>query len=221
MLYCNKCGVEISGTPDYCPLCQGELSGTPENGDAYPHIKSARDGFALALRIIGMLTIAGVLICAAVNYSVSGSLRGWWLYVAGGALSFWISFGAAVRRRGNISKSIVLTSFLVGVTAFLWDWFTGYRGWSLDYVLPIVCCAAMLAMAITARAMNLRIEQYLYYLVLNIVFGIVQLILLLCGVIGFTPLAVACVVASIISLSAILMFNGKALKAEMVRRTHL
>lgn len=221
MLYCKKCGVSIKGRPDFCPLCQGNLSGTPDGCDTFPEIKAKAGRFSLAIRIAAFFSVAAVLICAAVNYSQSGTLIGWWLYVVGGTVSLWLPFGVAMRLRGNVTKSIVFTAALGCVIAFFWDLSTGYRGWSLDIVLPVTCCAAMLVMAIIARILSLHIEQYIYYLIINIIFGIVPLILLFCGVIRFVYPSVACVAASAISLTALLIFEGKALKAEIIRRTHL
>lgn len=221
MLFCEKCGIKVNGRPDFCPLCQATLSGSPDGGDSFPAIKVKTSGFLLAIRIMALVSLAAVFICAAINYSEFGSFRGWWLYVAAGAASLWLPFGVAYRLHGNVTKSIIFTALTSCAVTFFWDLFTGYRGWSLDIVLPSVCCAAMLAMTIVARILKLRIEQYIYYLIIDIVFGIIPLILLLCGVIRFVYPSVACVAASAISLAALLIFEGKALRAEIIRRTHL
>ena len=221
MLYCKKCGVSVDGNPDFCPLCQGELSGVAENASKYPIIKKKNNGFSLSVKICVMLSITAVVICAVINYCLTRSLLGWWLYVLGAVLSFWLSFGAAVKRRGNIAKSIFFTTFVAVFIMCVWDFCTGRRGWSLDFVLPIASCAAMLSMAVIAKIQRLPIEQYIYYLILDIIFGVVPLILILCSVVKFLPLSLACVAASVLSLSALLIFEGKALKAEIIRRTHL
>lgn len=221
MLYCDKCGVSITGNPDFCPLCQGTLSGNAESGSSFPKIKAKKDYFSFALKIAAMASVTAICICIAIDYSKTDSFAGWWLYVAGGILSFWLSFWSALRRRKNIAKSIMFTTFMACLIVFLWDLFTGYKGWAIDYFLPISCCSAMLAMAVTAKVLNLKIEQYIYYLILDIVFGIIPLILILCGVVRFKILCIACVAVSIISLAALLIFQGKALRAEIIRRTHL
>jgi len=41
-----------------------------------------------------------------------------------------------------------------GLVVF-WDWKIGWRGWSLDYAVPILCVAALLVMYITAKVMRL------------------------------------------------------------------
>mgnify|MGYP006926044372 FL=1 len=221
MLYCKNCGVFVDGNPDCCPLCQGELEGEAESGAKYPHILPKKDFFSLSVKIAVMLTVAAVVVCAVADYSITRAPFGWWLYVAAGAISFWFSFSVAVKRRGNIAKSIFFTTLTAALISILWDLGTGWKAWSLNFVLPIASLAAMLAMAIIARIQNLPIEQYIYYLILDIIFGIVPLILIICGAVSFIPLSLACVAASVLSLCALLIFNGKALKAEIIRRTHM
>ena len=141
--------------------------------------------------------------------------------MAAGAASFWFSFSVAVKRRGNIAKSIFFTTLVAAIISILWDLGTGWKAWSLNFVLPIASLSAMLAMAVIARIQNLPIEQYIYYLILDIIFGIIPLILIICGAVSFITLSLACVAASVLSLCALLIFNGKALKAEIIRRTHM
>lgn len=221
MLYCKNCGVFVEGNPEHCPLCQGELEGEAESGAKYPQIAPKKSFFSLSVKIAVMLTVAAVVICAVTDYSITRVPFGWWLYVAAGAASFWFSFSVAVKRRGNIAKSIFFTTLAAAVISILWDLGTGWKAWSLNFVLPIASLSAMLAMAVIARIQNLPIEQYIYYLILDIIFGIIPLILIICGAVSFITLSLACVAASVLSLCALLIFNGKALKAEIIRRTHM
>ena len=87
--------------------------------------------------------------------------------------------------------------------------------------MPIVCCFAMLEMAIVANIQRLNIEDYIGYLIIDIIFGIVPLILLVFKVVNIVYPSIVCVLASIVSLTALILFEGKALKAEIVRRIHL
>ena len=209
MLYCKNCGVFVEGNPEHCPLCQGELEGKAESGATYPQIAPKKSFFSLSVKSAVMLTAAAVVICAVTYYRITRVPFGWWVYVAAGAASFWFSFSVAVKRRGNIAKSIFFTTLAAAIISILWDLGTGWKAWSLNFVLPIASLSAMLAMAVIARIQNLPIEQYIYYLILDIIFGIIPLILIICGA------------ASVLSLCALLIFNGKALKAEIIRRTHM
>lgn len=221
MLYCDKCKVKIQGRPDFCPLCQGSLSGTPDSGDSYPAVKTKPSKLNFAIKIAALSSIAAILICFAINFSTTGHVAGWWLYPLAGTISVWIAFTIAIHLHRNIEKTIVITAFICSAISFLWDLFTGYKGWSLDFVLPIAACVAMLSMAVVAQVLKLRIQQYIFYLVIDIIIGIISLVLLICGVIQVVIPSAICVATSAISLTALLIFNGKSLKSEIERRLHL
>ena len=117
--------------------------------------------------------------------------------------------------------SLVRTCIQLGLVIIPRGGGTGYTGWSVDYVLPISLIAAMLAMAVTSRILKLPIEQYIYYMILDIIFALVPLILILTGAVTLIPLSLASVAASVLSLAALVIFEGRAVKAEIIRRTHL
>lgn len=221
MLYCEKCKVHVKGRAEYCPLCQGPLVGNVQGGEVFPTIAKKHKWASFWMKLALFFTVAGVFICGATNYMMYESLKGWWLYVAAGALSFWIPFKIGYSFRRDLPRCIMFTSFTCYILAILWDVFTGYTGWSVDIVLPSLCCVAMLAMAVIARIQKLRIEVYIYYLIVDIIFGIVPLIFMLCKIVRFVYPSVICVASSAISLTALFIFEGKALKAEFIRRTHL
>jgi len=55
----------------------------------------------------------------------------------------------------------------------------GWRGWSLDYAVPILCVAALLVMYITAKVMRLSARDYISYFLLGGLFGIVPVLFIL------------------------------------------
>jgi len=79
----------------------------------------------------------------------------------------------------------------------------------------------MIEMFIVANIKKLKIEEYIVYLIIDILFGIVPLILLLLDIVNVVYPTLICVVESVISLSILILFEGKALKAEIVRRMHV
>jgi predicted neutral ceramidase superfamily lipid hydrolase len=122
---------------------------------------------------------------------------------------------------GNITKNTIWLTIIISILSIIWDISTDYRGWSIDYVVPIICCFAMVEMFIVANIMKLRIEDYIVYLIIDIIFGIVPLVFFLLGIVKNIYPSLICVAGSIISLSILIIFEGKALKAEIVRRIHL
>ena len=102
-----------------------------------------------------------------------------------------------------------------------WDWRPGFIGWSVNFVLPCFIPCMQLAAAAAARLLRLRPADYLLYLGICICAGFLPLIPLFCGVLWMIYPSVVCAGISAVSLSALLLFRGTALKGEIIRRTHL
>lgn len=219
MLYCKRCSVSVSGNPPRCPLCQGDLSGTADQSEnTFPAIAPATH--RKFIQLIIFFTVVAAAVCVAINLSFPSG--GWWsAFIVAGILSLWINFAVIVKKRENLPKSILWQVSVVSILAVIWDWFTGFHKWSVDYVIPILCTCAMIAMAVVAKIIRLRIEDYIIYLILDSVLGIISLIFIICGVLNVVYPSAICVAASIISLAALFVFEGTTLRAEIRRRMHL
>ena len=219
MYTCEKCGVQVVGAPPCCPLCQGPLTGEPEP-DVYPDIPLTKSPNQFLIRLFALATVIAVVVCIAVllcfpTHRVAA------LSCMAGLGSGWLAVGIAVRKRGKPLKAVFWQVCVLSLLALAWDYGTGRRGWSLDFVLPILYTCTIIAMAVIARRLRLGASDYLLYLVLNILLGLVPLILLLCGVLGVAYPAVICAAVSVIFLAALILFEGPALKGELLRRLHL
>jgi hypothetical protein len=218
MLYCENCNVSITSNHEKCPLCQGDAVGEPSKTNTFPIIKEKRHLINLILKISALITIVTSAISVLINLGFGGS---WSLYVIAGFITGWIVIWITVKMHGNITKNTIWLTIIISILSIIWDISTGYRGWSIDYVVPIICCFAMVEMFIVANIMKLRIEDYIVYLIIDIIFGIVPLVFFLLGIVKNIYPSLICVAGSIISLAILIIFEGKALKAEIVRRIHL
>ncbi len=220
MKSCPRCGVTIRQNPARCPLCQGDLSGGAEEVRVFPVVQSVRRRHRVLLRLMIFGTIVAAVICGAINLSFPSG--GWWsLFVAAGLASFWLSFAFVASKRGNIPKAILWQVAIISFLAVAWDFATGYHLWSLNYVVPILCTCAQGAMAVSARILRLEIQDYILYLVLDSLFGIIPLAFILLDVVNVVLPSAVCVAVSIISLSALWVFEGAALRAELRGRMHI
>lgn len=221
MQYCDKCHMKIAGSRKRCPLCQGRLSGTGDDAaEIFPLPEKKSPKYQFVMRCLLFSTLALVILSIAVNAMFpTGS---WWsLFVAAAVACFWLCLSSILRRRANLSKNIIWMVFWISLLAVLWDLFTGWHSWSLDYVIPIVCVLAMAAMFALGRAMRLQIEEYMIYLILDGLFGIVPLLFLLLGWVEVTYASISCVAVSALSLCALFAFQGEQLISEIKKRLHL
>lgn len=218
MLYCEKCRIFLSGSRHRCPLCQSALSGEPEGGETYPILSAGKN--PLALRLAVLATVAILTVCAAINFSFPQN--SWWcLLVAAGLASIWLLVWVARRKQSNPMKALVWLLAVGTALILLWDWRTGFAGWSINCVLPVLILCTQLAIISAVRVLRLEPPDYLLYLMICLSAGFLPLIPLLCGVLWFIYPSVICAGVSAVALAALILFHGPALKNEIIRRTHL
>ena len=219
MLHCEKCGVSLAGSLDLCPLCQGVLTGAPEE-DVYPVLPEENHFHWLTARLAGFFSVSVLAVCAAVNYCFpAGGL--WFLFVAAGLASAWLLIGVALWKRRNPMKAIVWLLAVMSILALVWDWRTGFKSWSVNFVLHCLIPCMQIAVVVAARLLRLLPADYLHYLCVCILAGFLPLILLLGGRLWMPYPSVVCVGVSAVALSALVLFRGTALKEELIRRIHL
>lgn len=220
MLRCKHCKVDLPGNQSRCPLCQNKPTGTPEPyGDPFPRLPSPQRTVSKIL--IAWLAFGSVCI-AAICMMINMILGGWWsLFVIAGIASLWTDFALILKKRKNLPKNILWQVISISLIALLWDFLTGFHGWALDYVFPILCSCAMIAMMIVAKARRLEIQDYISYLLIDCVLGGICSILILTGVVSTVIPSAICFGITLVFLAFLLFFEGKALWAEFQRRLHL
>lgn len=221
MLFCEKCKVKICGERERCPLCQGPLAGTGDaSQEPFPILTDKKSGrYHLLMRLLVFLSIAAVVICVTIDKLLSAYYR-WPYYVAGAVACMWFCLANVIRRRDNIPKNIVWMLFWLSLISIGWDYFTGWHQWSLSYVIPSLCVFAMLAVAIIAKVLDMHIQEYMIYLILNALLGIIPALFLTFGWVHIRYPSILCVAISVLSLAALFAFQGERLIAEVKKRLH-
>jgi len=220
MKYCNNCKVNIVGNRKNCPLCQELLTGDKCSDEIFPQISFIYKEHGLFFKI--MLLASIIIASVSVAMNILFPLRGAWsLFILGGLGSVWAGMITAINKRNNIPKNIVYQVMIISLIVIIWDFITGWKGWSISYVVPLVCFFAMISMAIISKVRKLYIEDYILYIIIDGLFGIIPIIFIVAGILSVLFPSLLCIVTSIISLSTILIFEGQSLRAEIKRRLHL
>lgn len=223
MKTCDKCKVKITGSTPECPLCQGPLreDGVPDpRGEIFPQIPTVLHKHSLFFKILILVSAVAAIVCVTINLILPQ--HGWWsLFVLAGLACMWLSLAVAVRKRNNIPKSVLYQVVLLCVLTVLWDYFTGWHGWSLDYVFPISCVVALLVLSITARVFKLNLGSFIIYTIIAALFGVIPIIFYVKGMLQVVYPSLICVAGSLISLVALMVFEGGNMLQELKRRLHL
>lgn len=133
----------------------------------------------------------------------------------------WIGLFSLISGKYHMPRKIVQQVAIVSILAIFWDWKIGWKGWSLDFVIPIACMGAMITIYVIAKIMKLSINDYITYALIDGLFGIVPLLFMLLGWTNVIYPTVICVALSIIFLSALFIFHGKDIIEELNKRMHI
>lgn len=221
MQYCEKCRVYVSGKKRVCPLCQSELTGVlrPEE-EIFPELPKTKYTGHFLVRLISFIAIAAAVAVVSLDLMLPGTVR-WSLFAAAGIACAWVCIMVGIARRHNIMKKITFELLIVTLLAMVWDHFTGQNGWSVDYVLPCCCGAAVIATYVLSKIFKLQARDALFHIVLNGIYGIIPLFFLFTNRLHVVYPSIICAALSILALTAILLFDGRRIKEELTRRLHV
>ena len=172
------------------------------------------------VQTFSFLCLAVAVICGMINIMTAGTLNWSWFAGAGCACA-WLVVMVAYSKRRNILKNEIWQLLLISVIAILWDRFTGWRGWSVDFVLPFGVLAVQFSVPVIAKVNRLKREEYLFYLVQACIAGLIPMILAWTGVAKFVYPSVICAGISILTLAALFIFCKKDTLREFHKKLRM
>ncbi len=187
----------------------------------YPGYKKERsESRKTLLQIFTFLSIAAAVICGMVDFMINDAF-GWSIFSAAGIFSVWLLTAVAYEKRRNLLKNEMWLLVFLSLISVLWDYFTGWRGWSVDFVLPLASLAVLASMPIIIHAQKLEKQEYLFYLALACAFGLIPLILLLVGVIRIPYPSIVCASVCFLVLAGLFIFHSRDILREIHKKFRL
>ena len=172
------------------------------------------------MQIFSFLCIVVAVVCGMLNYLTLETLN-WFWFAAAGCFCGWLVVFVAYAKRRNILKSETWQLLIITVLCILWDHFTGWRGWSLDFVFPFGSLAVLGSVPVIARVNHLESEEYLYYFMQAAMIGCVPLILLWTGLVHYKIPSVVCVGISFLVLAGLFIFQKKNMTREFHKKLRM
>mgnify|MGYP002769953022 FL=1 len=172
------------------------------------------------VQTFSFLCLAVAVICGMINIMTAGTLNWFWFAGAGCACA-WLVVMVAYSKRRNILKNEIWQLLLISVIAILWDRFTGWRGWSVDFILPFGILSVQFSVPVIARVNRLKREEYLFYLVQACIAGLIPMILAWTGVAKLVYPSVICAGISILTLAALFIFCKKDTLREFHKKLRM
>lgn len=221
MKVCEKCKINVVGTRTYCPLCQSELA-VHDNcqNEIFPVLPPSEDRYYLLFRVLTFISITGAAI--SVLFNMMFSRESWWSLIVVATLGcVWTSVIIAIFKHKNILKYVLYQSLVILIFMIFLDYRMAWRGWSITYVLPLIFTVTMIVMYILSKVLRLETGDYMIYLLLDALFGIIPIIFVGTDAVGTDIPSLICIVASIISVTALIVFEGRNMYGELKRRLHV
>ena len=172
------------------------------------------------VQTFSFLCLAVAVICGMINIMTAGTLN-WSWFAGAGCVCAWLVVMVAYSKRRNILKNEIWQLLLISVIAILWDRFTGWRGWSVDFILPFGVLSVQFSVPVIARVNCLKREEYLFYLVQACIAGLIPMILAWTGVVKFVYPSVICAGISILTLAALFIFCKKDTLREFHKKLRM
>lgn len=221
MIRCDKCKINISGTREYCPLCGKKLADLNgiEDFEIFPVIPLKKE-YQLFLRIVIFLSLSLMLVVEVVNHVFVPQFNIATIVCVGIACADLILY-IAYKKRRNIRKAVMYESVVGSILIVLTDWYLGWHGWSVSYVVPLVVVSLNILYFVLSLIDREHQMDYGIYFLLTIIGTALVWLLLLLDIITNAKLASTTAGIGTILLLAEIIFYGQSFKAELSRRLHL
>ena len=109
---------------------------------------------------------------------------------------------------------------LIPTVCIIWDYYTGWHAWSLDFVMPCVDLAVLISMVIITNIQKLPVESYMIYYIMAGILGLLPAILLAFYTSQFSIFSVLCGGISFLWLIALLIFKRRDFFVELYKKLH-
>lgn len=226
MKTCPHCHIQIGGDAAYCPLCQNPL---PGEGEAawWPKVAPRMRRNSFFFKIVAFVLLAGTVVAGTFDYLlIDTPHRHMTLLLLVWVLAVLLVLRVALRRRYNGPRQVFNLLLLVSALLVFTDYYNGYTGYSLDFVVPILCSVTLVCNFIFAFWRSRFTENALVYLIMNIGVGLLPYILLLfrvgAGRVDAHSIPwVICMMISMITFLGLVIFQSRALRSEIEKRLHM
>lgn len=172
-------------------------------------------------KVFTFLCVLALVLALGIDFSIDRHFR-LSLFVGGATASMWVALAMGFLKRHNLLKNAMWQLIIVTAGCVIWDYMTGWRGWSVDFVLPGVSALVMLTMVLISRVYYKQPKDYVVYFVMASLYGLI--VPLVCIAVGITKVTFPSVISmgmAVLMLVGLVLFRGKELRLEMEKNLHV
>lgn len=221
---CKQCSIRVADDAVVCPLCNSvlELDGTGKReGAMYPDIAMHTRIYKKLVRIFTACALLIEILLVVINVLTFSGV--WWSVICAAAflyLLLTLKFSVSNYNHGHILK-IAVQAIGIVLFSFLIDHIIGYRGWSLNFAMPLVIILVDIATVILMIVNNVNWQAYLLLQLAMIAFSALGIVFCLTAVVSKPLLTLISAGASLVLFLGTLLIGDKKATNELIRRFHV
>lgn len=220
MAKCETCGIEILDETEYCPLCRSILVPTVEVENMYPDVRFIMKRLLLLSRIYLFCAIIAEFVLFTINYCMESTI--WWSALTGmGLLSVYIVMRYAILGKAGYQYKIMLLAAFTVLVAVGVDNTLGYRGWSVNYVLPAGIVTVDAIILVLMFVNNKKWYSYIMWQISMILLSFLPLFLYTAGIEDDFIVALLPMAASAALFLGTMIIGDRGARQELKRRFHI
>ena len=120
----------------------------------------------------------------------------------------------------KILKILLSLNIIICFLSIFWDFYSGYHGWSINYVFPALCISYGAFVLILRFVNYFAFKENSSYIYLNICLGFIPSILVFLDKVSGNILIYASGLFAIINLLILLIFDGSTFKEDIAKKIH-
>lgn len=222
MKHCRRCDIYVKDGRATCPLCDSVLEGKDAEELTYPEIGYQMQKFIFVKRLFYFCLLVVGAVSVLVNYYTFHRFHEiyWSVIVIGAIVYCWFTVTYTVANRTNIGAKVIFQAVGILIFTVIIDYVTGYRGWSVRFVIPGLLLLADMALI---ALMMLRPERWQGFFMCQIAvcfLSVVPVVIAYLGIINNMFIAIICCVILWLSLAGTIIFGGRRARLELKRRFH-
>ena len=187
--------------------------------ERYPDTRREKTLIHRGFQWFTFLCVAVIALAQVINWVVYP--QGWWgKYVLAGAGCACILAFIGLAKRRDLLKNAVWQMIVVSLLLTFWDFLTGWKGWSVNWGIPLAVTAVLFLMAGITAVLKLPPERYMIYFLMVCTVGLVLFGLAFFGVLTVRFPSALCGILSFLVLAAFLIFRRQTVAEELKKKFH-
>lgn len=230
MKKCNKCNITYNTNRFTCPFCKSLLEETNESQviteyQEYPKFKDKVKKVNLPQKILLFLSLIAIIVVFITNYYEykKGNHSLWSLIALMSIITIWSFIKGLIISKKNPAKRIFTFGFNLSLLILSIEYFSitnkgDYTNWSLNYVIPFILVATLLAITIVTLANHKNFSDYVGYIFWTSVLLMSYRLLHIFNICDVLWTSLLCLLYGFTTLIALLFFAGKNTLEEVKKR---